>query len=100
MNENITKMYQNGMVTSNAHLQTVPHKSYQTLWRAPQCQHTLLKLNNRQSPEICSHKHFTGLFMVIDISLQIGYNDNATKLGIKRNFLTSLIGGRLRNAVL
>ncbi len=47
MNENITKMYKNGMVTFNTHLQTVPHKSYQTLWRAPQCQYPLLKLNNR-----------------------------------------------------
>ena len=32
------------------------------------------------------HKHFSGLFMVIDITFQIGYNDNATKLGIKHIF--------------
>ena len=38
--------------------------------------------------------------MVIDITLQIGYNGNATKLGIKQIFLTSLIGGSLANAVL
>jgi hypothetical protein len=38
--------------------------------------------------------------MVIDITLQIGYNDNATKRNIKRIFLTSLIGGRFSNAVL
>ena len=38
--------------------------------------------------------------MVIDITLQIGYNDNATKLGTKHIFLTSLIGGRFANAVL
>ena len=27
LNENITKMYQNRMVTFNTHLQTVPYKS-------------------------------------------------------------------------
>ena len=38
--------------------------------------------------------------MVIDISLQIGYNDNATKHNIKQIILTSSIGGRFCNAVL
>ncbi len=38
--------------------------------------------------------------MAIDIPLQIRYNDNATKLGIKHIFLTSLIGGHLQGAML
>ncbi len=45
-----------------AHLLSVLHKLILWLWRAPKSVETLMKLNNGQRPEICSHKHFSGFF--------------------------------------